>query len=122
MQQAGQSVYFWHELGWVRLLAKNIDSAQTTQYIGDTLGVLLRLSPEEKRQHMLSTLRELLSGDLFELIAQRLSVHPQTVRYRKKVIERLLNVSLDAEAGRTNLAVALKLHEVRRAKGLADDF
>ena len=122
LQQAGQSVYFWHELGWVRLLAKNIDSAQTTQYIGDTLGALLRLSPEEKRQHILNTLRELLSGDLFELIAQRLSVHPQTVRYRKKVIERLLNVSLDAEAGRTNLAVALKLHEVRRAKGLADDF
>ena len=122
LQQPGQSAYFWHELGWVRLLARDIDSAQTAQYIVDTLGPLLRLSTVEKREHMLNTLRELLSGDLFDLIAQRLDVHPQTVRYRKKVIERLLNVSLDAEVSRTNLAVALKLHEVRRLKGLANVF
>ena len=104
------------------MLARDIDSAQTAQYIVDTLGPLLRLSTVEKREHMLNTLRELLSGDLFDLIAQRLDVHPQTVRYRKKVIERLLNVSLDAEVSRTNLAVALKLHEVRRLKGLANVF
>ena len=122
LQQPGQSVYFWHELGWVRLLAKDIDSAQTTQYIVDTLGPLLRLPTDDKRESLLATLRELLSGDLFDQIASRLDVHPQTARYRKKVIERMLNVSLDAEVSRTNLAVALKLHEVRRMKGLANDF
>lgn len=122
LQQPGEPFYFWHELGWVRLLAKDIAAEQTQQYIVDTLGPLLRLAPGEKREHMLSTLRELLSGDLFELIAQRLNVHPQTVRYRKKVIERMLNVCLDVEGSRTNLAVALKLYEVRRAKGLDDGF
>jgi PAS domain S-box-containing protein len=116
LQRPGASVYFWHELGWIRLLAKDIDSEQTLHYVSDTLGPLLSLFPGEKREHMLSTLRELLSGDLFDLIAQRLNVHPQTVRYRKKVIERMLALSLDAEASRTNLAVALKLHEVRQRR------
>lgn len=115
-QQPNESVHFWHELGWIRLLAKDIDSPAAQQYIADSLGPLLRMTSQEKRRVMMATLRELLAGRMYDEICERLQVHPQTVRYRKRVIEKLLNVDLGAKETVTNLAVAMKLYDVQQVR------
>ena len=115
-QQPKELIHFWHELGWVRLLAKDMDSPAAQQYIADTLGPLLQIASQEKSRVLLATLRELLAGEMFDVISERLDVHPQTVRYRKRVIENLLNVKLEAEETRTNLAIALKMYDVQQMR------
>jgi len=122
LHQANEAVCIWQELGWLRLLAKDIQSPAAQQYVADCLGPLLGISPPEKSRALLATLRELLAGGMFDVIGERLNVHPQTVRYRKRVIEKLLHIQLDAQDNRTNLSIALKLYEVQQAKGIGNDI
>jgi DNA-binding PucR family transcriptional regulator len=98
-----------------------MESPAAQQYVADCLGPLLGISPPEKRRALLATLRELLAGGMFDVIGERLNVHPQTVRYRKRVIEKLLHIQLDSQDSRTNLSIALKLYEVQQAKGMGND-
>ena len=116
VQKPHGAIHFWHELGWVRLVAKEINSQVSHQYVLDQLGPILQIKPPEKRAVLLSSLRELLSGDMFDTIAKRLNVHPQTIRYRKRVIEKLLNVRFDAKETEANLAIALKLYDIQQMR------
>lgn len=116
IQKPRDDIHFWHELGWVRLIAKEINSQMSHQYVSDQLGPILQIGPLEKRAVLLSTLRELLSGEMFDTIAKRLNVHPQTIRYRKRVIEKLLNVHFGAKETEANLAIALKLYDVQQLR------
>lgn len=120
IQKPNDNIHFWHELGWVRLVAKDIDSQVAHQYILDQIGPLLQIVPLEKRAVLLASLRELLSGDMFDTIAQRLNVHPQTVRYRKRVIEKLLNIHFGAKETDANLAIALKLYDVQQMRQIKE--
>ena len=43
------------------------------------------------------------------MIADRLHVHKQTITFRKKKLEKILGVDLDAPENCMNLAIALKL-------------
>jgi sugar diacid utilization regulator len=103
---AGRSVYHWHDLGCFQFIVKNLQLGQVKQFVQEHLGPILNAG---NAADGLATLKALLSGDSFQVIANRLHVHKQTIVFRKKKLEDTLKVDLSVPATRTNLFIALKL-------------
>jgi PAS domain S-box-containing protein len=108
-------IHYWHELGWLRLLTKNIRSPETQQFVIDHLGPLISFPHQEKRELLMRTLRDLLSGEAVDSIARRLNVHPQTIRYRKRLLEELLGEFLSDGETKTNMSIAIKIFSMQQA-------
>jgi len=58
---------------------------------------------------LLLTLGALLTGDSAQVVAKKLHIHPQTVAFRKKKIEKCLNVDLNCMETRLKLTIATRL-------------
>ena len=69
------------------------------------------LHPDRKgdQRELIATLKEIISGASAQVIGKRLFVHPQTVVFRKKSLEKIMRVSLDSLKVRMDLSVALQL-------------
>jgi len=106
---AAKKVYHWQDLGCFQFIVKDLQSAQVRQFIQEHLGPILDKKQAGNAADGLDTLEALISGDSFQVIADRLHVHKQTIVFRKKKLEDLLDVDLDAQATRMNLAIAMKL-------------
>lgn len=104
---AGRTVYHWHDLGCFQFIVKNIQSGQVRQFIQEHLGPVINGG---NAADALATLEALLSGDSFQVIADRLHVHKQTIVFRKKKLEDTLDVDLGEPSTRMNLAIAIKLY------------
>lgn len=104
-----REVHYWHDLGCYQFVLRDIGSEQSRRFVHDTLGKLLDGSANDDGGELLATLRELLTGDSAQVIARRLGVHPQTVAFRKKKIERCLDVDLDSMEARLRLTIATRL-------------
>lgn len=105
--------YLWNDLGWVRLLAQDVNKIETQEYISEYLGRLLTIAGEEKRDYLLETLKKELEGKSSEAIAHEMNVHRQTVRYRMALLKTLLG-EIDLKGDRRlNIAIALKLYEMQ---------
>lgn len=107
----GELVYFWHKLGFIKLLLE-INSIQSEQFIEERLGPLLHL-PTSNQTELLHTLCEILTISSVSLVANRLHVHPKTIAYRKERLEVLLQANFDDPMERANLLVALRLYQIR---------
>jgi DNA-binding PucR family transcriptional regulator len=82
-----------------------------------TLAPLAEL-PETERERLLHTLAAWLDHQRHTpQIAQRLHVHPQTVRYRMAKLHELLGDALDTPSGRLQLQLALRVRRVYSATG-----
>lgn len=110
---------FWQDLGWLRLLAQNVDSMEAREFVAEHLSGLLRLPDTGKREELLSTLRMTLDCIPVEEIAIKMNVHRQTVRYRMSALTRLLGVEGFAGETRINVALALRLHDIQNIRGEA---
>ena len=111
----GEKIYFWHELGWLRLLARDVNAPETLQFVADHLEPVLGISQPDKRELLLETLRDILSGESVESIARRLHVHPQTIRYRKRVLDDLFGEFITNGETATNLSIALKILSMQQS-------
>ena len=105
----GRRVYHWYDLGCFQFIVKDLHSEQTQQFIQTHLGPILNEKNLKSREQDLETLAALLSGDSFQVIAFRLHVHTQTIIFRKKKLEKLLDADLDMPDKRMNLDIAMKL-------------
>ena len=113
IQNPSETIHYWHKMGWLRLLAQNAHSQEAEQYVKDHLGPILQLSQSEKREVLLNTLSDIPSGESVESIAARTNVHPQTVRYRRRMLEELLGVQIGKNEAMVNLLIAYKIHQIR---------
>lgn len=111
-----RAVYHWRDLGSYQLLVKDLDSAHTARFVDDQLGPLLAMEEGSAKTELFHTLRELVSFDSVDAIAQRLHVHRGTVRYRRAVLSKLLGRELDSPPLLLDLSIAVKLWEIRRCQ------
>jgi PAS domain S-box-containing protein len=110
---ADKALYFWRDLGWLRLLVANIDSHESRRFVAEHLSGVLELADEDKRRIFLDTLRKTLDGRSVEEIAREMNVHKQTVRYRLSVLKQLLGTAELRGENEINVAIALRLHEMQ---------
>ncbi|NMC32660.1 MAG: PAS domain-containing protein [Veillonellaceae bacterium] len=115
----GRRLFFWQDLGWLRLLVQNVESPDAREFVAEHLSGVLRLPDTEKRELFLSTLRMTMDGLSAEEIAIKMNVHRQTVRYRMSALTRLLGVEGFAGETRINVALALRLHDIQNIRGEA---
>jgi len=106
-----KSIHFWDDLGVCRLLIDQAKSKAGIAFIRDYLGPLLESSP--RNTEWLMTLQEFVSGDTMTEMAARLHIHPKTLVFRRRKIEKLLQTDLDDPEQRLNIAIALKLKQLR---------
>ena len=53
----GRRLFFWQDLGWLRLLVENVNSPEAREFVAEHLSGVLRLPDTGKREELLSTLR-----------------------------------------------------------------
>jgi sugar diacid utilization regulator len=104
-----RTVHFWHDLGCYQFVLNDLGSEQAQHFVRENLGPLLETTGSEDHGELLVTLKELLTGDSAQVIAKKLHIHPQTVAFRKKKIEKCLNVDLDSMETRLKLTIATRL-------------
>lgn len=108
----GKTIYYWRDLGVNRLLIEQAKSDAGLAFIQDYLGPLLE-KRSSRNAEWLITLGELISGDSMIAMAARLHIHPKTLAFRKIRIKRLLQLEIDDPEERLNIAIALKLKQLR---------
>ena len=94
------------------------DAALVDQIARHRLGALSRLSQRRRRQ-LTETLRVWLeTRGSASRMAERLSLHPQTARYRVRQIEQIFGDQLDDPDARFAMDVVLRAHLLRKTDGV----
>ncbi|MDF2633810.1 MAG: sensor protein [Pelosinus sp.] len=102
-------LHYWEELGCYQFIFNDCTSQQAQQFIDYHLGMLLHPDGKSDQSELLATLKEIITGASAQVIGKRLFVHPQTVVFRKRNLEKIMGVDLDSLKVRMDLSVALKL-------------
>lgn len=105
-------IHYWRDLGVNRLILEQAKSTAGMAFIQDYLGPLLE-KPSSRNEEWLRTLKEIISGDSMNLMAARLHIHPKTLAFRKRKIEKLLQINTNDPEERLNIAVAFKLKQLQ---------
>jgi PAS domain S-box-containing protein len=116
IQNPAAEIFNWYELGWIRLLLQNVNNPEAKQFVDEQLGKLLHLRHQERREMLLETLRDLLSGETVEAMATRKNVHRQTIRYRKRMLEEQLGISWSPGEVVVNLSIAYKMFLLQQGR------
>ena len=109
-----QEIFHYGELGVYQLLTGFNDSRQRDAYIDRMLGKLLQFDNKRKGEMFLETLEVILSVDNMKQAAETLSIHYQTLLFRKQRLEKILGISFDDFSINLSLLVALHLLKLRR--------
>ncbi|MHC1759977.1 MAG: PAS domain S-box protein [Negativicutes bacterium] len=105
--------YHYLDLGVFQLLSCFTDEAQITAYIDRTLGKLLTYD-KKKDGAYLATLEIILMSDNLKDGAEKLSIHYQTMMFRKQRLETILGISFDDFQSRLALSTALQMLKLRK--------
>jgi DNA-binding PucR family transcriptional regulator len=105
-----EHVVHFQELGYGTLL--DPQNPRWKSFMRQTLEPLL--GEEEKNAALLDSLETLLEYSSIPDASRALHVHPNTLNYRKRQIEKLLEKNLQDPSVRTNLLLALKTHRLQR--------
>ena len=104
-----EPIVHFEELGYGALLDPR--ALRWKSFVQQTLEPLL--GEEEKNATLLESLEALLEYPSIPDAARALHVHPNTLSYRKRQIEKLLERDLQDPHVRTNLLLALKAHRLQ---------
>ncbi|MCM0758224.1 helix-turn-helix domain-containing protein [Sporomusa sphaeroides DSM 2875] len=112
IREKGHITHF-EDLGVIRLLS-HINAEQLDEYYKEQLAVIIEYD-EKNNMNFLAILQMYFqqNGDL-NATAEKLFMHPNTLRYRLKKIEELLDVDLQKLEIRINLAVACKIAKMHK--------
>ena len=103
-------VFFYEELGSLRLLWQ-IEEDELESFAREHLGELINYNQEDDTA-WLETLGVFLeSGSNFQKAANKLHLHPNTVRYRVDKLQKMLNFDFADFEEQVNLALAYKIHK-----------
>jgi PAS domain S-box-containing protein len=103
------ALHYWEEMGCYQFIFNDCSSQQAKQFIDYHLGMLLQPDRKGDQSELLATLKEVITGASAQVIGKRLFVHPQTVVFRKRNLEKIMGIDLDSLKVRMDLSVALKL-------------
>lgn len=104
-----KGVYDYRDIGFYRLLDFNRLNLNLEDYLKDYLGSLI-YSEKENKDELLETLTVFLdNGCNFRDTAEKMYMHPNSIRYRIEVIEEMYGIDLNTSKDRINIAIALKL-------------
>jgi sugar diacid utilization regulator/putative methionine-R-sulfoxide reductase with GAF domain len=109
-----QPVMVFDELGVLQFLLTPSDRGDLDRFVERTLGVLLNYD-RTHRTSLVPTIEAYLAADCsLHRAAQRLFVHPKTMRYRLQRIQSLTGLRFDRQDDRFNLQLALKILRLGR--------
>jgi PAS domain S-box-containing protein len=111
-----KSLHYWEELGCYQFIFNDCSSQQAQEFISYHLGMLLHPDRKGDQSELLATLKEVITGASAQVIGKRLFIHPQTVVFRKKNLEKIMGVDLDSLKVRMDLSVALQLLSLLKRK------
>lgn len=104
---------FFRDLGLTRILY-NHDYQELQDFYKETLGALERYDREQNNDLLNSLEKYLLSRCDLKAAADALFLHPNTLRYRLKKIEEILNIVLDDFDTKLNLMAAFKIKYLKK--------
>lgn len=104
-----QKIYFFNQLGIYRFMDQKNITKDAIAFCNDYLKPLKDYDSKNNSE-LINTLETFLqTGCNWNLTATKLYLHPNTVRYRIKLIEKLCKVDFKSEEDRFNMALALRL-------------
>jgi len=107
----GMDIVHYREAGIFQFIPELLGKDAAKEYIERNIGKLIAYD-REKKMNYVSTLEELLRGSSVRETADKQFLHPKTVVFRQKRIEKILNVNLGASHTRLALGVAIQLHKI----------
>jgi len=106
-------ITFFSDLGLARILYHH-DQQQLREFYEEKLGELIR-SDSEAESNLLMTLEEYLKHQCdLKMTAKSLFLHPNSLRYRLKKIEEILEVSLNEFDTKLDLMTAFKIKYLKK--------
>ena len=108
-----QKIHHFEEMGAFQILSRFQDQVEMDEFIERTLGPLLHYEGKSSADFLLSLEMFLLSENLKES-ADNLSIHYQTLLFRKRRVEEILGVSLKDPSTRMSILTALHLLKLKR--------
>ena len=107
------NISHYRDLGILQLLAQEGENENFQDFVKATIGKIIDYDREKGTGYLL-TLEVILKSDSLKDAAQILFLHPNTVLFRRKRIEKLLCVSFDDFETRLALIAAVKLHKLSK--------
>jgi len=104
---------FFRDLGLARILY-NHDLQELAEFHRDTLGELIRYDAEQNGDLVKTLEKYLLNHCDLKAAADALFLHPNTLRYRLKKIEEILEIDLDDFDTKLDLMAAFKIRHIKK--------
>jgi sugar diacid utilization regulator len=103
------SVFEFNNLGFYRLLMSNELDKEMDRFYEDYLKPL-EINDAEHNSNLIETLKCLIHSNYkHRVAAAEMFVHPNTIRYRIKIIEKLCRINLDLPDNRLLMEIAIKI-------------
>lgn len=110
-EEDGNRICHFQKIGIYQLLGHFSREEQTKEFVNEQIGKLVAYD-RQKGTNLLHTLEEVLQSANLKEAAARLFIHYNTAVFRKKPIEKVLQVSIDEFETRLALAMAIKLQKL----------
>ena len=110
---AGERIVCYREAGIFQLLPGTLEKKVTAEFVERNIGAIIKYD-QEKMTNFLATLEELLRKSSIREKANKLQLHPKTILFRQRRIEKLLQVNLNVDDTRMALGVAIRLKKLMR--------
>lgn len=108
-----KKIYYFNELGAYKILAF-ANSLQIEDFLKNYLNPLIEYD-QENNQDLFDTLNTLVKYDWdIKEVSREQCIHYNTVKYRIKKIEDILDLNLNCSENKLNIAIALKLYYLYR--------
>lgn len=101
----------FRQIGVYQFLEHFSDTAETQEFVHRQIGKLLAYD-NNKGTDLLHTLEEILQSSSLKVAADKLYLHYNTLLFRKRRVEKILNVSINEFETRLALSTAIKLQHL----------
>jgi PAS domain S-box-containing protein len=110
-RENSKAINHFRDIGIVQLLANMGGKEQATEFVYEKLGKLIEYDRQKGTQYLL-TLEEILQGNNLKEVAEKMYIHHKTIAFRKRRIEKLLEVSISDFDTKLALGAAVKLYKL----------
>lgn len=102
-------VFIYKKLGIYRILSMVSEESEVVEFCDDILGNLIKYDKKHNERLCYNLKKYLMNNGNITKAAKELYIHPNTLAYRIKKIEKILNKDLDDPRERFNLFLALMI-------------